>query len=287
MDKKEHFLHDLFSLVMQNQSTILTMNTIAEFHAAMSRPDVKIDAIADIIKKDTGLTTSVLKSANSSFFGLSRRVSTVKQAVSVLGLKSLERVLLTEALKSTLAGAHSKALDDLWKHSLATAVATQSIISINYKNISEQAFTAGLLHDLGKLLLVNYKSDGMKQIMGHIELNPLCPSSVLEIEIFGVDHQEIGEYFSKKWLFPDNVTDAIRYHHKLNNLSSSNLIPISVAVANNIAKAMEFGKSTSGIIDTLPKWIWEPLKFKQSDFKKVVKETEKKFISLTEFLDDK
>ena len=288
MDKKTQFLNELFSFTINNQGMFYTLNILTEYKKAISNPDTSVSKIASIIEKDPGMTSSALKTANSSFYGFSKSVHTVKQAISILGYKTLERILLTEAMKTTFISKNAPITTDLWKHSLTTAVAAQQIASLKNPIIAEQSFIAGLLHDLGKFMIINFKKDETEKLLQIIEKNPYQYSIVLENEIFEIDHQEIGEFFAIKWLFPENVTNSIRFHHSVDvNIGEIDKEMLhTVAIANNIAKAMEFGKSTSGLIELLPHFVYKTIDFKSNDFEKIVYHTKNKFFELTSLMED-
>ena len=273
-------------MMTSNQGMFYTMNILTEYKKAISNPNTSISKIAAIIEKDPGLTCTALKIANSSFYGFSKSVRTVKQAISILGYKTLERILLTQAVKTTLVPKNQPFLMDLWKHSLASAIAAQLIIHKCEPLLSEQAFIAALLHDLGKFMLINFKKEYTENLMTIIEKNPHQCTICIEHENFGIDHQEIGEFFAKKWLFPENVSNTIRYHHSLDICTADKEMTYAVAIANNIAKAMEFGRSTSGLIELLPHYVYTTIGFKTSDFEDIVHQTKDKFYELTSFMEE-
>lgn len=286
MDKKTQFLNELFALAQKNKEMFCISNILTEFQMAMSNPDTPIEKIASIIEKDPGLTSSVLKVANSSFYGLSKKVGTVKQAISILGYKALEKIFITQAIKKTFASDNADVTNDLWKHSLVTAIASQLIVSIKQPRLAEQAFIAGLLHDLGKFLLLSFKKQETQLLLNKLEANPSQYSLPLEMIIFDANHQDIGAFFAQQWQFPENVTNCIRYHHSIDFADKDKDFIAAVAVANNIAKAMEIGKSTSGLVELLPHWIWGFIGFKQKTFYNIVSQTKDKYLSLTSYMND-
>ncbi|MCL2063072.1 MAG: HDOD domain-containing protein [Candidatus Cloacimonetes bacterium] len=288
MDNKTLFLNELLSLTIQNQGMFFTLNILTEYKKAISNPETSVGKIASIIEKDPGLTSSSLKMANSSFYGFSKSVHTVKQAISILGYKTLEKILLTQAMKTSFLSQKLPFMNELWKHSLTTAIASHQIALMINPILAEQAFIVGLLHDLGKFMLLCFKKDDMDKILKNIETNPHQYSINLEIEVFEIDHQEIGEFFAKQWLFPENVSNTIRYHHTIDADVSEidrTLICI-VAIANNIAKSMEFGKSTSGLVELLPHSVFNNISFKPNDFEKIVYTTKNKFYELISLMED-
>jgi len=311
MDKKKHLLNELLKTSIINQGMFYTVNILTEYKKAISDPDTSVGKIASIIEKDPGLTSAALKTANSSFYGYSKSVNTVKQAISVLGYKTLERVLLTQAMNTSFLSQSLPFMNDLWKHSLTTAIAAHQISALKNPLLAEQAFIAGLLHDLGKFLLITFKKEGMESLFKELEKNTHQYTFVLEQDIFGIDHQEIGEFFAKQWLFPDNVSNTIRFHHSFtgnagilpaNNDNIAGKMPAfpvetdlsdidremisTIAIANNIAKAMEFGKSTSSLVECLPHSLYQNIDFKPDDFERIVYTTKNKFYELTSLMED-
>ena len=286
MSNKNHILNELFSATMSCQGMFFTLNILLEFKKAIIDPDTSVSTIATIIEKDPGLTASALKTANSSFYGFSKSITTVKQAISVLGYKTLEKILLAQTLKKTFVSSDNSIKIDLWKHSLTTAVAAQLISDLWNPILSEQLFISGLLHDLGKFILINYKAGYAENLSKILQKNPYQHSTALEEQLFGIDHAEIGEFFSKKWLFPESVTNTIKYHHKFDIDIVNREMVYTITLANNIAKAMEFGKSTTGLIELIPHKSYRLINFKKSDFEKIVYETKNRFFELTSLLED-
>lgn len=260
-------------------STVLT-----EFNRAMSNPDVQVDQLSNIIEKDPGLTASVLKMANSSFYGLSKRVATVKHAISLLGYRALEKIFTVNLLNKGLNKYNKKYGEDLWKHSLATAIASQQIISLSQPKLADVIFTAGLLHDLGKFILMNFMNPEYEILLKDFNSNPYQYSIPLDMKNIGLDHQQIGAFFAEQWLFPESVIYSIRYHHVIDNAPDCKDIVAAVAVSNNIAKAMELGISTSLLVELIPRWVWSYLNIKKNDFQTLIPIIQQKYNAYLTFL---
>ena len=286
MDNKTQFLNNLFISAMGTQALVYANNILIELIEAVENPETPIERLVAIIERDPGLTATILKAANSSFYGLSKRVGTVKHAITVLGFKTLKNLLITQSIKKAFVISNADISINLWKHSLATGIAAKYIISINHAKYAEQAFIAGLLLDLGKFILMNFCEKEFQIIHRRITENPYQYSTPLEIEIFGVDHQDIGDFFTRKWLLPDSVSDAIHFHHSLDLVTSNKEIVAACALANNIAKAAEIGRSTSGLIEFLPHWIYSLLGLDPNHFEYIVTRTKHKYDELSPFISE-
>jgi putative nucleotidyltransferase with HDIG domain len=285
MDKTTTILNNLMIEVQKNKDIIYISTVITEFQQAMSNPEVPIDKIAGIIEKDPGLTSAVLKTANSSFYGLAKKVATVKQAISVLGYRTLEKIFLTQTVSNSLKTQDSEISSNLWQHSLATAIASQIIVSIKNPMLSEQAFVAGLLHDIGKFILFNFKTSETNILIKKLENNPFQYSIPLEMTVYGLNHQEVGAFFAQQWQFPEVVFDSIKYHHNVDFASRNKEVIASVLIANNFIKALELGKSSSGCIELIPHWLWGFLGIKQKMIQNILIQTKDKFTALTAFME--
>ena len=310
MDKKNQLLSEIFSNLMEQKGIIFILEQYNEFQRALSNPNVNADMLASIIKKGPGMTTSILKMANSSYYGRSKNIHSVKQAISTLGFSTISRIFLTQTLQKIFTKENKENMNLLWKHSLGTAIAASEIISIKHPELSDLAFTAGLLHDIGKFILLGYKFDEMAKIYKDISVDPYQYSFDIEKKVFDVDHQEIGGFFLSKWYFPEEIVNAVEFHHELSietcttirhdavinidneviyassNESSNDerrfsRLPITVAIGNNISKALELGQSTSGLIELLPNWIWERVGLNETNLIKVVRATKTNYINLT------
>ncbi len=285
MDKTTVLLNKLMVEVQKNKDIIYISSVITEFQQAMSNPEIPVEKIASIIEKDTGLTSTVLKTANSSFYGLSKKVSTVKQAISVLGYRTLERIFLTQTIQKSFKAEDSEISSNLWQHSLATAIASQIIVSIKNPSLSEQAFIAGLLHDLGKFILYNFRKDETKLLIKELEKIPFQYSVPLEINAYGLNHQDVGAFFAEQWQFPEVVFDSIRYHHSIDFANKNKDVIASVMIANNFIKAAELGQSSSRLIELIPHWLWGFLGIKKKMIYNIITQTIDRFNALTSFMD--
>ena len=187
---------------------------IPKLLALVDDPDSDSEALADLIRVDPGLTADVLRIANSASFGGARKTGGLAEATTRLGLREVCRIVMeivtSPALKARDVFGFQRV--DLWRHSLATAVASQTLARHLSDEDPEYVFTAGLLHDIGKALFARAAGADYFQLvqMCGLRNDPVCAA---EKDEFGMDHGAIGGKLLKAWRFPDAIVAAISRHH--------------------------------------------------------------------------
>jgi putative nucleotidyltransferase with HDIG domain len=190
--------------------------------------DVNFKEIIDVIKYDEAITFNCLKLCNSSYYGLSVKTFTIDQAVVKLGLKNIQMIALVSANElpdySNAQEGYGYGAGELWRHSVATAIISRLLVKrINVKE-DPILFTSALLHDIGKIVLNNFVS---KEMVNMMELAIKEKLSLVEVEraVFGIDHAELGGIVAENWQFPSMLSNSIKNHHK----SPGKFIPNIVA----------------------------------------------------------
>ncbi|MBY0277108.1 HDOD domain-containing protein [Candidatus Binatia bacterium] len=166
------------------------------------------------IDRDPALTARILRTANSPFFAQTRSVTSVTRAVVVLGLPMVRNLTLGltvwDATSTHLAPQQARRL---WEHSLAVAHAAQHFAARTQAGAARDAFTAGLLHDVGKLVLARQFPDAYRQVLAQATATPLRPE--LERAAVGHDHAAVGALLFERWRLPALLIDAVARHHDL------------------------------------------------------------------------
>jgi putative nucleotidyltransferase with HDIG domain len=198
-------------------SSFPTLPTIAsKLMGMLNNPDVSASEIARVIQYDPALTANLLKAANSVYLGQTRTVNSLAEAFFRLGTKWVYEMSVSSLIYSNLrrpVSGYELSAKDLWRHSMA--VAQMSDILCNCLNISETsaAFTAGLLHDMGKIILGEFVFDAYKEIQILVTKEKI-PFEKAEKQIIGMDHAEVGGMTAEKWNFPPAIVEGIRWHHQ-------------------------------------------------------------------------
>ena len=175
-------------------------------------PEVSLEDIAEVIAKDIGMTAKILKLVNSAFFGLPQEVSSATEAVAYLGLDMIKALVLALNAFSQFETLELDGItvEEVWKHSLLTAAAAKQIAALEgaRRSVLEEAFAAGLLHDTGKLILASNFAEPYAQAVRRAREKRI-DLTMLEQQMFGATHADVGGYLLGLWGLPVPVVDAI------------------------------------------------------------------------------
>ncbi|MGD9157443.1 MAG: GGDEF domain-containing protein [Desulfobacteraceae bacterium] len=196
--------------------------SITKLMSLTQNDESSISQIADIIKKDVGLSAAILRITNSSAFGLLRTVTSIDQAVILLGFKSVRNIAIAVGIVDSFSPSEGSDLSKIWQRSLLTGIAACELCSLSNNINHDDAFTNGLLHDIGLIALYAYNNDLASQLIKKMET---CGRVSLaeEKDIFGSDHVEVGMLLAEKWELPAGIKFSIQHHHDEPNLESPTL----------------------------------------------------------------
>ena len=244
---------ELKKRILSNLSGLPPMPQIVfKAHEIMEDPNSGTKKVAELIETDQAIAAKVLKMANSAYYGMSGKVSSIQHAAVVLGDKALGELVTLAGTSSFLSNKlYGYAMDagELWRHSMTVAFGSKIMAQRYMPQLENDAFSVGLIHDVGKLVLdrpvLNRKSV-FDEFMDSGDKTFLSA----ENRILGFDHAEIGYDICQQWQIPDSLAKAIRYHHRPSAASDDSLVCI-VSMADtiaNMAAAMSMaGRIQSGI----------------------------------------
>ncbi|MFA6988910.1 MAG: HDOD domain-containing protein [Candidatus Gastranaerophilaceae bacterium] len=182
----------------------------------MEDPETQAKDLAKFISIDQALTTQILKVCNSAQYGFSRKISNLQEAITKLGFKTLKSIIFVSisqgVLRRDVAG-YGLEKDALWLNSITTAFYAKKIAQISKYKDPDTAFTAGLLKDMGKIIINQHVMECHKDIFEKVEKQQITFYDA-EIDILGYSHAEIGARVAANWNFPEELVSSIRYHHK-------------------------------------------------------------------------
>ncbi|UCD34514.1 MAG: HDOD domain-containing protein [Nitrospiraceae bacterium] len=215
---------------------------------AVSDHNVTIETLCSIIEKDQTIAARVLKISNSALYGLRQEVTSLNQAVMVLGLRTIRSLVLSVSTKS-LYRTFGMTEKMMWEHSVGAAVASR-LISADFGNeMKEVAFTGGLMHDLGKIFMNNETPKAFSQTMMNI-YNEHMDSIEAEKDVYGFIHPEIGAAVVRKWGLSPMTAEIIAHHHLQDTSLESIREPVAakgvatVHLANHVCKVLGIGYRT-------------------------------------------
>lgn len=208
---------EIVQKILKNQN-----NLSCNFHVAVKVSEmledfnISIDDLAKIIEIDPSITAKLLKHCNSAEYGFSRKITSIRDAVARLGFKSLKTILFTIVSQGSLSQemeGYGLEKGELFSNSISCAVYSRYLAEFIEYPDPDQAFTAGLLRDLGKLMIHEYVREEYDEIIKLIN-DEKIPFSEAEEKILGLNHCQIGAIIGEKWNFPQILIDVIKYHHQ-------------------------------------------------------------------------
>jgi putative nucleotidyltransferase with HDIG domain len=230
--------------------------------------------IEEVLRYDAGLTANILKLTNSAYFGIPSKVSSVKQAIVMLGWKRLLQLVMTmcmsTVMKKPVAG-YDLPQGELWRHSVAVSVAAEAVVKALKIPEVEEVFTAALLHDVGKLILGGFVKEDIEQIQAMVVKG--IPFEVAEYMVIGTDHAEIGARILQKWDFPADLVNAVSWHHDPETCENHCTLSDIVHVANAIGLRIGFGRDREGIRVEPSVSVTDRLGFEPVDLEVLVEQT--------------
>ncbi len=164
--------------------------------------------LSEIMSYDQALAAQVLKLVNSSYYGFAQEITSIKNAISLLGMTQTKNIVIAVAMKPMLT---SQCGRDMWKHSLKTAIACEHLAKIYDTIDPADAFTIGFLHDIGKIVLNLTDTEKYQQVKNAVADG--VDVIVAEEEAFCVNHADIGFLLVKKWKLPVLLANCVKYHH--------------------------------------------------------------------------
>ncbi|MGE3075270.1 MAG: HDOD domain-containing protein [Dehalococcoidia bacterium] len=171
--------------------------------------------LAQVLATDQALTAKLIRISNSAYYGFARRISTVREAVVMLGFKQVRQVSVGASMMNTFKRSGVSDgfdLDLFWGHSVGVAVAAEALAKKTLGAKPEDAFTAGILHDIGRLVLRQVLPQEFSQAISIARTGEMSLHDA-ELEVTGYAHDEIGQALGERWKFPGHLVDAVRCHH--------------------------------------------------------------------------
>jgi putative nucleotidyltransferase with HDIG domain len=259
---------------------------VHEVILALNDEDLPLDVLARKIAVDPALVTKILRAANSPFYGMSGRVGSVHDAVRLIGLRTVSALFTTAAVMRSIAPPSCEGFDFhcFWEHSLGTAICSQELaLGCGYPQ--PLAFTAGLIHDVGRLALAAYYPRELASSIAFAKDRD-CPEFEAEHTVLGVGHCEIGAWIAAHWNFSEEVIEAIRQHHEPGKTQSAKPATLAdiVHTADGIVHALDLVHVAGGLVPRLQLGAWERLNLAPESYLSLFERTETSFYGLRDAL---
>jgi len=274
MDSNQTAAKRLDNLIRQVQDLPSLPIAVTRVMQLTNDPKAGLSDVAHALASDQGLAARVLKLANSAYYGSSRRIGTVSEAVVILGMRTTRNLTLATSCQDMLereVQGYFLPRGALWRHSLACAAAAQNLARRAHFRGTEEAFVAGLLHDIGKVVMSAYLKAEFAQVLTRVAKGRLTFSDA-EREVLGFDDAEVGARLLERWNLPTALVTAVRYHHAPSQAPESPLAAL-VHVADTICLTLGIGLGVDGMAYTLDPNALAMLHLTEDDFEQVASQT--------------
>ncbi|MGA9120019.1 MAG: HDOD domain-containing protein [Bacteroidota bacterium] len=245
---------------------------------AINNPRKSMADIAKIIREDPGLTARLLRIVNSAFYNFPSRVETISQAVTIIGTQQLGALALATSVMHMFKGVPEGlvSMDSFWKHSVGCGLAARILATIRRDPNPERYFVAGVLHDIGRLVMYVKAADAMRDALASVQEGSL-PLYEVERNMFGFTHAVVGGVLLQTWKLPSSLEEVVMYHH---NPKAATKYPVETAivhVADIIAHAMELGGNGEQYVPSLDGEAWDKLGFSPGTLLTVMEQVERQY----------
>lgn len=249
---------------------------VSELMTQLDDDDVDLDVVARKIGVEPGLAARLLRLANSSFYGLQKQVTTLDEAIAVLGLRSLRSLVATAAVMGKLPiDQHSAvAFEPYWRHAVGTALCARGIAT--HRGLDpESAYLAGLLHDIGRLVLATRFAPRYKDVLAR-QLADDIPLVQAENAELGLDHAMVGAALARHWNFPEPIRQAIAEHHDTSHPALDTMVMV-VHAADSLAHAMDFEGAENAMVPPIQQCAWDRLHLREDELRAVASQADQSF----------
>ena len=234
------------------------VGVIAKIETVLKDNNSNLANLGDVIEKDPVLAARLLRLGNSAFFGFANRLETVSEAISLIGVRQVLDLMracnVIEAFEG-ISPEHVN-MESFWKHSLACGIGARCLAIARQLPAAEKFFLAGLLHDLGRLVLFSQVPEKVTEVFEHYQSRRMLLRDA-EREVMGFDHAQVGEQLLRGWQYPANLVHAVAYHHSPMAAGFFQLESSVVHVADYLVHAMQMGNSGELFVPPLSNAAWE------------------------------
>lgn len=256
---------------------------VTDLLGSMGKENIDIDTLAEKLARDQALVATTLRLANSSFYGMSHRVTSIREAFAILGLKSMRTLITAASVTNGFSGGQNLAgeIEKNWRHSIAVAVCAKALARHLHQD-QELAFTVGLLHDIGRLVLAIYFPEQHQAVQAHRTTHD-CTAFQAEQSVLGIDHAMLGQALVEYWKLPPDIQLAIGNHHTPDQ-SKQNALFSLLHVADAIVHALDLALDEEELVPLISTAAWNKLGIGRETVLLVFEETEQQFEEMCRIL---
>ncbi|RRD94096.1 HDOD domain-containing protein [Clostridiales bacterium COT073_COT-073] len=248
--------------------------TMVKLLRMMDDPEVKVGTIKEVIRTDEGLTVKLLRVANSAFYRGRREIKTIEDAVILLGLRTVKSMVFSVTVGPMMSkelGGYDLGKEALWRQSQLSAMTAQLIAKKSGFKEVDLAYTAGLLKDVGKVILDEYVKNNLDEVMALVEERGMAFSEA-ETELFGISHAEVGAQVAERWNLPAEIVEVIRHHHDPAQAEINPKLAMICHLADNLIMMMGINLGADGMAYAFNAEALETLGLTETDVTEIMSE---------------
>lgn len=274
-------------VVNQIQSLPSLPQVVQKVIAMVENPGISSAELAKTIGMDAALVSKILKVVNSAYYGLPRKISTLTQAIVILGFNTIKNIVLTASVFTVFEGnGNSNRFDrkKFWEHSIGCAIACKVLSKRIRLGLPEEAFVAGLIHDVGKIVLDQFLHEEFEKVLDVVEDKNIS-FRLAEKHVLGVDHTQVGEWLCDKWRFPRQMQESVEFHHSPLSAKIHKKMVAIVHLSNSISKLEGMGHSGDNQPPEIIAKSWEMLSIPEEEIGELIVEIKDEFEKSSVFFD--
>jgi len=277
-DDKETKRQEIRRRLREIQSLPTLPPIAAKLNKMVEDEDITANQLGNVIERDQVLTSKLLKMVNSSFYGFPQRISTVANAIVLLGINVIKTLIVTSSIFEMMQSSDV----GLWEHSLGCATIASLIAKKKGLKNPEEVSTAALLHDLGKVVVRAELPSEYDALLALVEQKGISMREAEE-ELLGVSHSEIGGWLVHQWNLPDRLVLPITWHHRPEEAPDYRDVTAILHFSDILVRAVGFGFGGDMWVPPLNQDAWKRIKLSKSEMKELLVELDEKLIELQDF----
>lgn len=239
--------------------------------------------IGRVISHDTAFSARLLKIANSVFYGFPSQIDTISRAITVIGTRELRDLILATSVMRVFKGLPNDlvTMEDFWRHSICCGLAARSLAAQRGEQLVERFFVAGLLHDIGSLLVYRKIPELAREALLRAQYNNV-PLYRAEQDVMGFDHAAVGVEILRKWKLPEHLQESTEFHHSPGMAQRFPRDTAIIHIADVVADALQFGNSGDPVVAPMDPQAWQLADLSDDTISTVISEVENQFSSALE-----
>jgi len=269
---------EIRNLIRDTKSLPTLPGIIARLGSLADNDKVSSQEMARVISADQVLSAKVLRLVNSAFYGFPGRVSTVSNALILLGVNVVKSLAITGSIFEIM----ERNVVGLWEHSMGVAVAANTISKALKLPDAEETATAALLHDIGKVIVKIKLKQDFSQLSALVDSKGYTMQEA-EQDLLETDHAEIGGWLARSWLLPEKLIEPVAFHHQVEKSTAHQTKTAVVHLADVLIKASGFGFSGDRLVPRIQPVAWNKLGMTDAILETIIFEIEDKLVDVKNF----